>query len=151
MHRFQSDPDATAGGEEVPGTTTVQDSVVGKVIGLSASRVSGVYALGDVTTRAIGVLREVLGQADLSQGVSVTNDDGTISVQAVIVVEYPHPVQEVAAEVRSEIANAITVLLGMTIGEIDVTVNDVHVTEIDPVDADAANQTTETTTEETPR
>jgi len=138
MYRFQPDPEATAGDSDIPGTTTVQDAVIGKVIGLSASRVPGVHALGDGTARALGLLRDALGQTDLSQGVSVTNDDGRVSVQAVIVVEFPHPVQDVAAGVRTEIANAIGVTLGMTVGEIDVTVNDVHVTEPDDVSNDAA-------------
>lgn len=143
MYRFQPDPETMAGDPDIPGATVVQDSVIGKVIGLSASRVPGVHALGDGTARAFGLLRDVLGQSDLAQGISVTNDDGTISVQAVIVVEFPHPVQQVAAGVRTEIANAILVTLGMTIGDIDVTVNDVHVTEPDALDDDGANDRTE--------
>lgn len=156
MYRFQPDPETTAGDSDIPGTTTVQDAVVGKVIGVAASRVPGVHALGDGTARAIGLLRDVLGQTDLSQGISVTSEDGVVSVQAVIVVEFPHPVQEVAAGVRAEIANAIAVTLGMTVGEIDVAVNDVHVAELDSVPGDdtpepSNERTTTITTEETSR
>lgn len=140
MYRFQPDPEVTVGDADIPGTTTVQDSVIGKVIGVSASRVPGVHALGDGTARAFGFLRDALGQTDLSQGVSVTNDDGTVSVQAVIVVEFPHPVQEVAAGVRREIATAISVTLGMTVGDIDVSVNDVHVTDFDTLPADLVSE-----------
>lgn len=139
MYRFQPDTDGAAGADNVPGSTVIQDSVIGKVIGLAASAVPGVYALGDSTTRALGMLREVIGTADVSQGVTVTNAEGVVSVTAVIVVEYPHPVHEVADSVRREIANAVTVLLGMSVGDIDVTVNDVHVA--DAAEADAAGAT----------
>lgn len=151
MYRFQPDPETMVGEPDIPGATVVQDSVIGKVIGLSASRVPGVHALGDGTARAFGMLRDALGQSDLAQGISVTNDDGTISVQAVIVVEFPHPVQQVAAGVREEIANAILVTLGMSIGDIDVTVNDVHVADLEPFDDDVANEPMHTITEEISR
>jgi uncharacterized alkaline shock family protein YloU len=138
MYRFQPDTDGAAGADNVPGSTVIQDSVIGKVIGLAASSVPGVYALGDSTTRALGMLREVIGTADASQGVTVTNAEGVVSVTAVIVVEYPHPVHEVADAVRREIANAVTVLLGMSVGDIDVTVNDVHVADASAADAPAS-------------
>lgn len=129
MYRFQAEADGAGGSDAVPGSTTIQDSVIGKVIGLSAAGVDGVYALGDGATRVLGALRDAIGSTDHSQGVTVTNVDGVVSVAAVIVVDYPHPVQEVASDVRAAIAHAITVLLGMTAGDIDVTVNDVHVEE----------------------
>lgn len=153
MYRFQPDPETTVVDSDIPGTTTVQDSVVGKVIGLAASRVPGVHALGDGTTRAVGLLRDALGQTDLSQGVSIDNVDGRVSVQCVIVVEFPHPVQEVAAAVRSAIANAIGVTLGMDVGEIDVSVNDVHVGDLDPLPESGSTSSipTSITTEEIAR
>lgn len=51
------------------GKTVVVDAVVAKIAGIAAREVPGVYAVGGGAQRAIGAIRDAIGNTDLSQGV----------------------------------------------------------------------------------
>ena len=97
-----------------------------KVAGIAAREVAGVYALGGGGARALGVLRNVVNADDLSQGVKVEVGETQAAADITIVVEYPAPVHEVAANVRAAVTAAITSLVGLEVVEVNVEVNDVH-------------------------
>lgn len=65
-----TDP-APAAGADGRGATTVADGVVAKIAGIAIQEIEGVHALGGGAARALGTLREKVGQKDLTQGVSV--------------------------------------------------------------------------------
>lgn len=112
--------------ETSAGRTTIADGVVAKVAGIAAREVPGVYALGGGGARALGVLRNVVNADDLSQGVKVEVGETQAAADITIVVEYPAPVHEVAANVRAAVTAAITSLVGLKVVEVNVEVNDVH-------------------------
>lgn len=70
-------PTATAqlAGPDGRDATTVADGVVAKIAGIAIQEIEGVYALGGGAARALGTLREKVGQKDLTQGVSVVDDE----------------------------------------------------------------------------
>ncbi|NEM91619.1 Asp23/Gls24 family envelope stress response protein [Galbitalea soli] len=113
------------------GKTTIADSVVAKVAGIAAREVPGVFALGGGTARAIGAIRDAIGSTDLTQGVKVEVGETQVAADVTIVVEYPMPLHDVAAEVRSAVSDAIVRLIGMEVAEINVTVSDVHIASED--------------------
>ncbi|WP_439592950.1 Asp23/Gls24 family envelope stress response protein [Microbacterium sp.] len=108
------------------GTTVISDAVVAKVAGIAAREVPGVYALGGGGARALGALRDAVNATDLTQGVKVEVGETQAAADLTIVVEYPTPVHQVAAQVRSAVAAAITRLVGLEVVEVNVEVNDVH-------------------------
>ena len=108
------------------GKTTIEDSVVAKIAGIAAREVRGVYALGGGAARAIGAIRGVLNSTDLTQGVSVEVGERQVAVDVTIVAEYPESLQDVAAAVRAAVYRAMEELVGMEVTEVNVTVNDVH-------------------------
>ncbi len=108
------------------GKTTIDDAVVAKVAGIAAREVPGVFALGGGAARAVGAIRGVINQKDLSQGIRVEVGETQVAVDAVIVAEYPVPLQDVAGAVRAAVTTAIESLIGMEVTEVNVTVNDVH-------------------------
>lgn len=112
--------------ETSAGRTTIADGVVAKVAGIAAREVPGVYALGGGGARALGVLRNVVNADDLSQGVKVEVGETQAALDLTIVVEYPTPVHEVAANVRAAVTAAITGLVGLEVVEVNIDVNDVH-------------------------
>lgn len=118
------------------GKTTIVDPVIAKIAGIAAREIPGVYALGGGAERVFGSIREAVGQKDLGQGVRVEVGETEVAVDVTIVVEYPNPLHEVAADVRSAIASAITDLAGMKVAEINVTVTDVHIPGDDDDHAD---------------
>ncbi|MCT9821427.1 Asp23/Gls24 family envelope stress response protein [Microbacterium sp. W1N] len=112
--------------DSAAGRTTIADGVVAKVAGIAAREVAGVYALGGGGARAFGALREVVNATDLTQGVKVEVGETQAAADITIVVEYPAPIQEVAASVRAAVAGAISRLVGLEVVEVNVDVNDVH-------------------------
>lgn len=60
-----TDP-APAAGADGRGATTVADGVVAKIAGIAIQEIEGVHALGGGAARALGTLREKVGQKDLT-------------------------------------------------------------------------------------
>ena len=127
------------------GSTTIADGVVAKIAGIATQDIPGVYALGGGAARALGSIREAVGQKDLTQGVSVEVGQTQVAVDVTLVVEYPHPLQKVADDVRDAIYAAIEDTVGMEVTEVNVAITDIHV----PSDDDAEKAST--TSAEHPR
>lgn len=113
------------------GRTTIADAVVAKIAGIAAREVAGVYALGGGGARALGMLRDVINATDLTQGVRVEVGETQAAADLTIVVEYPAPIQDVAANVRAAVNGAISSLVGLEVVEVNVEVNDVHLPGVD--------------------
>ena len=118
-------------GKDGRGATTVADGVVAKIAGIAIQEIPGVHALGGGAARAIGNLREKVGQKDLTQGVNVEVGQTQVAVDVTLVVEYPHPLQEVADNARDAVYTAIEDLVGMEVTEVNVTITDIHVPSAD--------------------
>lgn len=115
-------------GAAVPtGRTVISDAAVAKVAGIAAREVPGVYALGSGSTRAIGAIREVVGAADLSQGIRVEVGETQVAVDIDLVAEYGRPLQDVANRVRAAVYRSVQDLAGLHVIEVNVEVNDVHI------------------------
>ncbi|WP_069713603.1 Asp23/Gls24 family envelope stress response protein, partial [Curtobacterium sp. ER1/6] len=78
------------------GKTTIDDTVVSKVAGIAAREVNGVHSLGGGAARAIGALRDAIGQRDHGQGVKVEVGEKQVAADITIVAEYPVSLQQVA-------------------------------------------------------
>ncbi|WIE76687.1 Asp23/Gls24 family envelope stress response protein [Curtobacterium sp. MCSS17_007] len=114
-------------GANTSGKTTIDDTVVSKVAGIAAREVNGVHSLGNGAARAIGALRDKIGQRDYGQGVKVEVGEKQVAADVVIVAEYPVSLQEVADGVRSSVARALQQIVGMEVAEVNVTVQDVFI------------------------
>lgn len=114
-------------GVAVDGKTIISDGVIAKVAGIAAREVPGVHALGGGGARAFGAIRDAVNATDLGQGVKVEVGETQAAADITIVVAYPAPIHQVAANVRAAVAGAITQLAGLEVVEVNVEVNDVHV------------------------
>ncbi|TDW72168.1 putative alkaline shock family protein YloU [Curtobacterium sp. PhB25] len=111
----------------VTGKTVIDDTVVSKVAGIAAREVNGVHSLGGGAARAIGALRDAIGQRDFGQGVKVEVGEKQVAADIVIVAEYPVSLQQVADGVRSSVARALEQIVGMEVAEVNVIVQDVFI------------------------
>jgi uncharacterized alkaline shock family protein YloU len=111
----------------VTGKTVIDDTVVSKVAGIAAREVNGVHSLGNGAARAIGALRDAIGQRDFGQGVKVEVGEKQVAADIVIVAEYPVALQQVADGVRAGVARALEQIVGMEVAEVNVTVQDVFI------------------------
>jgi uncharacterized alkaline shock family protein YloU len=99
---------------------------VAKVAGVAARTVAGVYALGSGSARALGAIRDVVGQSDAAQGVRVEVGETQVAVDINLVAEYGTPLQQVANNVRAAVYRAVEELVGLSVIEVNVEINDVH-------------------------
>jgi uncharacterized alkaline shock family protein YloU len=109
------------------GTTTIRDSVIAKVAGLAAREVAGVHTLGTVQTRALGAILDAISSADAGQGVGVSIDGDDVTVQIVLVADYPVPLYPLADQVRASVILAIEGLVGLHVAAVNVTITDIYV------------------------
>lgn len=120
------------------GSTVIDDNVVGKIAGIAAREVSGVYNLGGGAARMWGAVRESLtSSTNVQQGVNVVVENGHASVAVAIIAEYGVAIHELANAIRENITIAVTRMTGLIVDRVDVTVHDVHLPE-DHSDNEAA-------------
>ncbi|WP_394940825.1 Asp23/Gls24 family envelope stress response protein [Psychromicrobium sp. YIM B11713] len=134
-------------GSDASGRTVIADAAVAKVAGIAARGVAGVHSLGSGSARAIGAIRDVVGATDLSQGIRVEVGATQVAVDVSLVAEYGLPLQEVCHQVRLAVYRAVQDLVGLTVIEVNVEVNDVHLPGTDSVKAVAPPRTQSTMTE----
>lgn len=100
-------------------------TIVARTAAETALGVPGVHHLGGIAARAADQLRQQLGRSAGTAGVQVDEQDGELSVRVAVVVSYPHPVLDVAAEVRQQVTAATRQLSDLRT-TVDVRVLDVH-------------------------
>ena len=112
------------------GNTAIDDNVVGKIAGIAAREVSGVYNLGGGAARMWGAVRDTFtNTTNVQQGVNVAVEDGHASVAVAIIAEYGVAIHELANAIRENVTVAITRMTGLIVDRVDVTVHDVHLPE----------------------
>lgn len=118
------------------GTTTIADTVVSKIAGITARDVAGVHDVGGGAQRAFGSLRERIpgGSTNYSQGVSVEVGETEAAVDMEIVAEYGAAIADVAEGVRRSIVASIERMTGLHVIEVNVNVNDVWLPQDDEQD-----------------
>jgi uncharacterized alkaline shock family protein YloU len=109
------------------GTTTIADLVVTKVASIAAHEVPGVYALGGGAARAVGAVTQRVGIGDeRTQGVSVEVGEREAAVDLTLVIEYGESIPQVSNRVRENIIKRIEGICGLTVTEVNVSVNDLY-------------------------
>ncbi len=118
------------------GNTTIADSVVQKIAGVSAGEVSGVHALGGGTARTIGAIRErIPGSSQaVGQGAAVEVGERQAAIDLDLVVEYGVSMVELSRAVRRNVISAVEGMTGLEVTEVNVSVNDVHLPTDDQED-----------------
>ncbi|MER8224740.1 Asp23/Gls24 family envelope stress response protein [Streptomyces sp. NPDC094143] len=118
------------GAPETRGSTTIADPVVAKIAGMAAREVPEVHHLGGGMTRAIGAVRQrVPGGAaggGVTQGVKVEVGERQAAVDLNVVVEYGAAIADTAADIRSNVINAVERMTGLEVVEVNIAVADVH-------------------------
>ena len=120
------------------GKTSIADSVVAKIAGLSCREVSGVHDMGGGASRTFGAIKEKLpiGSSDPSptRGVSVEVGERQAAVDLDIVVEYGAAIVDVAESIRRNVISQVEAMTGLEVTEVNVTVDDVYLGETDSDD-----------------
>ncbi|WP_299037830.1 Asp23/Gls24 family envelope stress response protein [uncultured Pseudokineococcus sp.] len=121
------------------GRTSIADGVVAKIAGLAAREVNGVHALGGGAARAIGTLRERIpgGRTNHSQGIAVEVGEREAAVDIALIAEYGVSIADLASGVRRNVITSVERMTGLSVTEVNIDVNDVHLPEDDEPDESA--------------
>ncbi|MCX3292381.1 Asp23/Gls24 family envelope stress response protein [Streptomyces sp. NEAU-H22] len=127
----RQDGATSQGGKGAPGTrgnTTIADTVVAKIAGMAAREIPEVYTLGGGMTRAFGAVRQRVpgGGGGVTQGVKVEVGERQAAVDLDVVVEYGAAITDTAADIRTNVINAVERMTGLEVVEVNIAVGDVH-------------------------
>ncbi|MET9389572.1 Asp23/Gls24 family envelope stress response protein [Streptomyces sp. NPDC006624] len=115
---------------ETRGNTAIADTVVAKIAGMAAREIPEVHNLGGGMTRAFGAVRQrVPGTGTgtgVTQGVKVEVGERQAAVDLDVVIEYGAAIVDTAADVRTNVVNAIERMTGLEVVEVNIAVDDVH-------------------------
>lgn len=108
------------------GSVTFATDVVATIAGLAATEVEGVTNM----VGGGGGMLDILGRRgqstrNLTKGVKVEVQDGQVSVQVSIIIDYGIPVPEVAANIQENVKKAVETMSGLTVANVDVHVQGV--------------------------
>jgi len=113
--------------ESALGQTTIGEGVVTRVAGLAAREVPGVHELGGGAARAIGSVTQRVGLGDArTQGVSVESGEREAAVDLTLVIDYGESIPRIADAVRSQVIKRVEGITGLTVTEVNITVNDLY-------------------------
>jgi uncharacterized alkaline shock family protein YloU len=120
------------------GRTSIADTVVAKIAGIAAREVSGVYALGGGTSRAVGALRERIpgSRTNHGQGVAVEVGERQAAIDLQLVAEYGVSIADLAASIRRNVITSIEQMTGLDVTEVNIDVQDVHLPTDDETNTD---------------
>jgi len=133
--------DRDAGGLQTEkGATTIADAVVTKVAGIATREVGGVYQLGGGVARAMGAVTQRLpGSSDsTSQGVAVEVGEKEAAVDLKVVIEYGESIPNVSQAIRDNVIRRIEGITGLSVTEVNVAVNDLHIAGDDQDDDESS-------------
>ena len=110
------------------GSTTIADAVVSKVAGIAAREVPGVHSMGGGASRALGNVTQAMGVGGdrRTQGVTVEVGEREAAIDISLVIEYGESIPQVSSEVRENVIRRIQGICGLSVTEVNITVNDLY-------------------------
>ena len=109
------------------GRTVISEAAVAKVAGIAARSVPGVYSLGSGPSRALGAIRDAVGNIDHAAGVRVEVGETQVAVDIDVVALYGTALHALAGQIRAAVYTAVEELVGLEVIEVNIEIIDVYV------------------------
>lgn len=109
---------------ECIGSVQIADEVVAVIVGLAATEVDGVAAMGDDITSDI---MSKVGIKNLAKGVKIAIEDMKVSVEVKLTVEYGYNIPATCAKVQEKVKNTVENMTGLSVTDVDVRITGVGV------------------------
>ncbi|MBV8256782.1 MAG: Asp23/Gls24 family envelope stress response protein [Actinobacteria bacterium] len=107
------------------GRITISSEAIARIVGETALEcygVVGMVAQGPVK----GPVRRLLRRDETTQGIEIARDDGGVTIDLHVVVEYGLNLAEVASTVRNRVAYEVERLTGLAVRAVEVHIDDVR-------------------------
>ncbi|MGN0205083.1 MAG: Asp23/Gls24 family envelope stress response protein [Coprococcus sp.] len=106
------------------GEVQIADEVVAIIAGIAATEVEGVAAMaGNIQKEFISKL----GMKVLSKGVRISVEEGNVSVDLSIILDYGYSIPGVTKDVQEKVKNAIETMTGLSVADVNIRVADVKI------------------------
>ena len=106
------------------GEVQIADDVVAIIAGLAAMEVKGVASMaGNITAELISKL----GMKNLSKGVTIEVEDGVVTVDLSLNLEYKYNLVDVSGKVQEKVKAAIENMTGLKVAEVNVKIASVDI------------------------
>jgi uncharacterized alkaline shock family protein YloU len=102
------------------GRITIATDAIAQIVGHTAAECYGVVGMAGKG------LKRLLTRDRLTQGIEVSQRDGSLAVDLYVVVEYGLNLAEVATTVRSRVAYEVERLTGLDVAAVEVHIQDVR-------------------------
>lgn len=108
------------------GQVVIADEVVAVIAGIAATETEGVDSMnggwsGEIISR--------MGIKDLGKGVSISIEEGHVSVDLSLNVKYGYSIPEVSQNVQDKVAQAIESMTGLNVLDVNIKISGVVTTE----------------------
>ncbi len=101
------------------GEVKIASDVVAVIAGLAANEVEGVYSMaGNITNELIGRL----GMKNMSKGVKVMMEEGTVRVDMALNMKYGYSIPRVTKQVQEKVSQQIENMTGLIVPEVNIRV-----------------------------
>jgi Uncharacterized protein conserved in bacteria len=108
------------------GEVKIASDVVAVIAGLAANEVEGVYSMaGNITNELIGRL----GMKNMSKGVKVMMEEGTVRVDMALNMKYGYSIPRVTKQVQEKVSQQIENMTGLIVPEVNIRVAGVNLGE----------------------
>ena len=105
----------------------ISNDVVATIAGIAAAEVPGVAAMS-------GGISNILGRKQLTRGIKVEINNGRVTVDIALIIEYGAVIPDVAAALQSSVKNSIMTMTGLEVEAVNVSVQGVSLPDSAPAE-----------------
>lgn len=110
-------------GDQVGGSLSMSEDVVATIAHNAARGAKGIHSMGKA-----GLLNRSVGP-DVTRGVSAEVGEAQAALDLAVVIEYGFNIEEVCADVRRRIYDAVFKMAGREVVEVNISVTGIHMEE----------------------
>ncbi len=119
MNREENQNSYTIQSDEMIGQVQIADEVVAIIAGLAATEVEGVASMaGNITNELVSKL----GMKNLSKGIKVSVEDGEVTVDVALNIDYGYSVPKTSRKVQEKVKASIENMTGLTVADVNITI-----------------------------
>ena len=100
------------------GQVQIADEVIAIIAGTAAVETAGVYMAGNYTDSLV----KLFGKKNLAKGVKVEVEEGEVTLELEVAVEYGVSIKKAAEEVQQKVVNAVETMTGLKVVAVNVNV-----------------------------
>lgn len=123
MGKEENQNSYTIQGDDSFGQVQIADEVVAIIAGLAATEVEGVTSMaGNITNELVGKL----GMKNLSKGVKVTVEEGSVQVDLALNIDYGYSLPKTCKKVQEKVKASIENMTGLSVSDVNIRIASVN-------------------------